>query len=84
MAECLQLVLATLRDMSQQRIIPADIAEMSLSAATEIDALGIDSIGKLNLLSELEERGDLALSESALHGRRTLGDLAAALYESRQ
>jgi acyl carrier protein len=83
MAEYLHLILDTLRDLSKQRVIPSDIAEMSLSGETEIDALGIDSIGKLNLLSELEERADMALSEGALQGRRTLGDLASALAELR-
>jgi acyl carrier protein len=81
MAESLQLVLDVLRDLSRERVIPADIADMPLSAATEIDDLGIDSIGKLNLLSELEDRADLALSESSLSGKRTLGDLAAVLAE---
>lgn len=81
MGESLQIVLDVIRDLSRRGNIPGDIADMSLSESTEIDALGIDSIGKLNLLSELEERADLALSERALQGCRTLGDLAAVLTE---
>jgi len=79
MADLLPLIIETIQDLARQRVIPWDITEMTLSADTEIDALGIDSVGKLDLLAEIEERADMAISEGALQGRRTLGELALAL-----
>jgi acyl carrier protein len=83
MDSMLSLLIDVLRDLARQRVLPSDIAEMELAAETEIDALAIDSVGKLNLLAEIEERADMAISEGALQGRRTLGELAAALTELR-
>jgi acyl carrier protein len=77
----LPLVIAALRDLARQRVIPSDIAELALAEDTVIDDLGIDSVGKLNLVSELEDRADVGISEGALQGRRTLGDMAKMLAE---
>jgi acyl carrier protein len=84
MEEALELVVETLRRLARERILPHDITTMPLTAATAIDDLGVDSVGKLNFISELEERADVPISEGALQGRKTLGDLAAMLVELRK
>jgi acyl carrier protein len=75
----MELVMGSIRSLARQGQIPRDLAERALDAHTLIDALGLDSLAKLTLLSELEERADVTLSESMLPGLRTLGDLAQAV-----
>jgi acyl carrier protein len=80
----LQLVIDAIHDLAARGELPRDLAERALGATTEIDDLAIDSLGKLGLLSELEERADVALSEGMLLGLRTVGDLALMLERARR
>ncbi len=73
------LVTESIRHLARIGQVPHDLAERALDASTPIDELGLDSLAKLNLLSEIEERADVMLSESMLPGLRTLGDLAQAV-----
>lgn len=73
------LVIDAIRVLAKKGVLPRDLAERPLDGATHIDDLGIDSLGKLNLLSELEERADVALSEGMVAGLRTIDELAATL-----
>lgn len=73
------LVIAAIRHLAARKLIPADLANRPLDGATALDELGIDSLGKLELLTEIEERADVALSEGLLQGLRTLDDLARAV-----
>jgi acyl carrier protein len=75
----LALVIAAIVELARHGQLPTDLARRTLVAETVIDELGLDSLAKLNLLSELEERADVRLSESLLPGLRTLGDLARAV-----
>jgi acyl carrier protein len=77
------VVVAAIHSLAERGVLPRDLAAWHLDAGTEIDALGIDSLGKLNLLSELEDRADVAISEGDLPGLKTLGDLAALLERRR-
>ena len=72
-------MLEAIRSLARSGILPRDLAERALAGATLIDELGLDSLAKLNLLSELEERADVTLSESMLPGLRTLDELARTL-----
>lgn len=76
-------MIETLRAMARAGAVPRDLADRPLAAETLIDDLAIDSLGKLNLLGELEERADVALSDGMLEGLRTLGDLARVLETAR-
>jgi acyl carrier protein len=75
----LPLVIEAIRHLSRRGTLPKDLADRALAGDTPIDALGIDSLGKLDLLSELEERADMTLSESMILGLRTLEDIAHML-----
>jgi acyl carrier protein len=75
----LALVIDAIIDLASRGQIPSDLARRKLSATTALDELGLDSLAKLNLLSELEERADVTLAESLLPGLHTLGDLARAV-----
>lgn len=80
----LALVTDALVELAERGLVPRDLADRPLEASTPIDELGLDSLAKLNLLSELEERADVTLSESMLPGLRTLGDLAQAIARVRK
>ncbi len=75
----MEIVTNAITELAARGVLPRDLAARSFDAATKIDELGLDSLGKLELLSELEERADVTLSESMLPGLRTLGDLASVL-----
>lgn len=77
------IVAAAIRSLAERGVLPRDLAGWRLDADTEIDGLGIDSLGKLNLLTELEERADVAISEGDLPGLRTLGDLGRLIATRR-
>ena len=79
----LTVVIETIQVLAARGELPRDLAERALAAQTTIDELAIDSLGKLGLLSELEERADVGLSEGMLAGLLTLGDMAAMLETAR-
>lgn len=78
------VVVGAITSLADRGVLPRDLSSWQLDASTEIDALGIDSLGKLNLLSELEERADVAISEGDLPGLKTLGDLGRLIDRRRK
>jgi acyl carrier protein len=73
------LVIDAIRALSGRGELPRDLADRPLAAETVIDDLAMDSLGKLGLMTELEDRADVGLSEGMLAGLRTLGDMARML-----
>ena len=73
------LVIAVIRDLSAAGALPAELVDVALDAGTTLEALGLDSMARLELLAELEERADRHIPEACLAGIRTLGELAATL-----
>ncbi len=80
----LDTVIAAIRHLASLRRVPSDLLNHPLNGATAIDELGIDSLGKLELLSEIEERADVLLSEGLLQGLRTLDELARAVAQVKE
>lgn len=75
------VVIAAIRHLAARKLIPSDLASRPLDGSTALDDLGLDSLAKLELLTEVEERADVALSEGLLQGMRTLDDLARAVAQ---
>jgi hypothetical protein len=73
------LVILALRHLAALGLVPRGLSTRPLDGATEIDSLGMDSLSKLNFLSEIEERADHRVDERNLVGVRTLADLARLL-----
>lgn len=59
--------------------VPHDLAHLPLGAETRIEDLGVDSVGKLVLLNEVESRIDYPIPDGALAGVTTLGEMARLL-----
>lgn len=47
----------------------------ALDMSTDIQGLGIDSLGMMEIIGVLEERFDILLPDEELTGLRTVGDL---------
>ena len=78
------LVIAAIRHLATRKQKPEDNTNSQLDGNTALDELGIDSLGKLELLTEIEERADVSLSEGLLQGLRTLDDLARAVAQVKE
>ena len=79
-----EIVVETIRELARGNQLPKRLAEKELLPSTLLEDLGMDSLGQLNLLSELEERIDDTFSESAISGIDTLEDLAEIVTHSRE
>jgi acyl carrier protein len=78
------LLVACVRALAARGEAPADLGTAPLEWSTTIDALALDSLGKLSLLGELEDRSGVLLSEGLVAGVRTLGELAGAVWSLRR
>jgi acyl carrier protein len=77
-----QIVVETVRDLARDKQIPKRLVDAKLFPSTLLEDLGMDSLGQLNLLSELEERIDATFSETAISGIDTRDDLAEIVAQS--
>jgi acyl carrier protein len=75
------MVIESIRLLASEGSLPGNLATAPLDGNTRVDDLGADSLGKLSLLSEIENRADVIISESKITNMRTLDDLAIALAE---
>jgi acyl carrier protein len=80
----IDIVIGAIRHLARGKRIPSDLHDRPLDGATLIDSLGIDSLGKIELLTEIEDRADVMLSEGLLVGIRTLDDLAHAVAKVKE
>lgn len=78
----LNIVIAEIRQMAGDGSAPPELIIKELSAHTELGELNLDSLGKLSLLSAVEDRADVILGEGDLQGMKTLGDLAQIIKET--
>ena len=78
------IVIGAIRHLASLKLVPSDLATRALEGSTTLDELGLDSLGKLELLTEIEERADVMLSEGLLQGLRTLDDLGRAVAKVKE
>lgn len=69
-----QLV-AMLRSNAEAGILPAHIASMPLTPDMRLGELGIDSLGKMALLSALMDLTDKYLADDAFSDQHTLAEI---------
>jgi acyl carrier protein len=77
------LIVETVRSLSLKGNFPRELISRPLEKETAITELGIDSLGKLSLISEIEDKAETMLGEGDLPGIKTLGDLAEVVVRSR-
>ena len=78
----LKIIITEIRQMSREGSAPPELGLKELSAQTELGELNLDSLGRLSLLSAVEDRADVILGEGDLQGMKTLGDLARIISET--
>ena len=84
MRDPVSVVISVVRNLAVSGALPAELAAVPLEAATSLDSLGLDSMARLELLAELEDRVDVHLPEAQVSGIRTISDLAVAIYSARR
>lgn len=80
--EILQIIIEEIRQMAANGTAPAELAEKHLDGETKLADLTLDSLGKMSLLSAIEDRADVILGEGDLQEIKTLGDLARIFSET--
>ena len=80
----IDIVIGAIRHLARGKRIPSDLRDRALDGTTPIDELGLDSLGKIELLTEIEDRADVMLSEGLLVGICTLDDLAHAVAKVKE
>ncbi len=61
--------------IAEQKALPPD----SITAASSFDELQMDSLDKINLSFEVEERFHISIPDNALDGLKTVGDIVAGV-----
>lgn len=64
-----------LRKQAQAGILPEHIADMEITPDMKLGDLGIDSLGKMGLLSGLMEISDQYFSDDTFHDEQTLQEI---------
>jgi acyl carrier protein len=75
----LSTVITVVRDLAAAGALPGDLVDVTLDEDTTLESLGLDSMARLELLAELEDRVDANIPEAELSGIRTIGELSAAV-----
>lgn len=78
----LNLIIAEIYVMVNEGIAPLPLAEKVLNETTEIADLSLDSLGKLQLITAVEDKADVMLGDGDLHNLQTLGDLAQVVVNA--
>ena len=68
-------IVQLLRDNAKAGILPAHISTMPLTPDTKLADLGIDSLGKMGLLSALMDLTDKYLPDNSIKDSHTLAEI---------
>jgi acyl carrier protein len=82
MENALKIVIDEIRQLASEGSAPPELADKRLGADTKLSDLNLDSLGKLSLLSAVEDKADVILGEGDIQHLQTLGELARILFES--
>jgi len=70
-------IVTMLRDQARAGVFPAHIAELPLGPDTRLGDLGIDSLGKMGLLTSLMDLTDSYFPDDAFKDHHTLAEISA-------
>jgi len=82
-AELFDAVVALIRDLAANGILPRDLATATIAHTSTLESLALDSMGKMDLLAALDERLGIYVAEDKISPDMKLGELAELLF-SRQ
>lgn len=70
-------LIALIRELATQGELPRDLGKAALTPSTKLEDLGLDSLGKVILLSALDEWRGVYVPDHMISAGMTLGALAA-------
>ena len=73
---------STVQLLVQENYFPSELASRKFLPTDRLDDLGIDSLGAIAFIAELEKQADVHLNAEALESVETFGDLAKLLMSS--
>ena len=76
MSTLYEQIVELLREHARAGLLPTHIAAMPLTPDTKLSELGIDSLGKMSLLSSLMELTDKYFADDSIRDDDTLADIA--------
>ncbi len=72
-------IIALIRALAQQGELPRDLKTATITAETTLEGLSLDSLGRMILLSALDESRGILIPSDILAPGMTLGELAAKI-----
>lgn len=72
-------LIAILRDLAGQKILPNHLATSDISGSDTVSTLGIDSLGAVELIDHLENEAGVLLPDDFLDFKDSIDDIADRL-----
>ena len=72
-------IVQILRDNALAGVLPAHVAKMTLKPETRLSDLGIDSLGKMALLTALMDYTDKYLADDTFKDDQTLAEISEVI-----
>ena len=78
-SELVDAVVAVIRNLASDGILPRDLATAPIGEASSLESLALNSMGRMDLLAAVDERLGIYIPEDKLSPEMKLGDLAELL-----
>jgi acyl carrier protein len=81
--ELVNAVVALIRSLANDGILPRDLATATIEPTSTLESLALDSMGKMDLLSAVDEKLGIYVPEDKINPEMTLGAIADLLSHRR-
>ena len=78
-SELVDAVIAIIRSLASDGILPRDLATAPIGEASSLESLALDSMDRMDLLAAVDERLGIYIPEDKLSPKMKLGELAELL-----
>jgi acyl carrier protein len=80
-SELLEAVVAVIRELASDGVLPHDLATAPIGQGSSLESLALDSMGRMDLLSAVDERLGIYIPEDKLSPAMNLAQFAALLSQ---
>lgn len=77
-------VITVIRQLARDGDMPKALAAAPIGAGTRLDQLGLDSLGKVNLVAAIDQYLGVYIAADTLTGEETLGEIAQQMSSQRK
>jgi acyl carrier protein len=78
-SELVDAVVAVIRNLAKDGILPRDLATSPIGEASTLESLALDSMGRMDLLAAVDEQLGIYVPDDKLSPEMKLGELAELL-----